>query len=69
MRIGGHHRFVVIDESKFAHKRKVGCLFVCRSTITLFHMYQFCHVSAVPVEDYGKRDDGENTKEKKIAGK
>uniref|UniRef100_A0A3B3YXZ1 Uncharacterized protein n=1 Tax=Poecilia mexicana TaxID=48701 RepID=A0A3B3YXZ1_9TELE len=23
MRIGGHHRFVVIDESKFAHKQKV----------------------------------------------
>ena len=33
MRIGGRHRFVVIDESKFAHKRKVGYIFVCICTI------------------------------------
>lgn len=39
MRIGGRHRFVVIDESKFAHKRKVQKTFLHQPPhhILLFH--------------------------------
>lgn len=48
MRIGGRHRFVVIDESKFAHKQKVGCIFVCICTIFKPRFYdkgRFCSLS------------------------
>lgn len=43
MKIGGRHRFVIIDESKFAHKRKVSYNSLCRSNLTFYiTRYTFC---------------------------
>lgn len=42
MKIGGRHRFVVVDESKFAHKRKVGCVL-----LIIVQMYTLIYVTVI----------------------